>query len=59
MDFIHGISFFIIGFTITVVGFFIAFLVVNYNTKKELETIKKQKEYKVHPYGDDTVWVII
>tara|TARA_E500000178_G_C16347043_1_gene455827 strand:- start:178 stop:345 length:168 start_codon:yes stop_codon:yes gene_type:complete len=55
MDFIHGISFFIIGFTITVVGFFIAFLVVNYNTKKELETIKKQKEYKVHPYGDDTV----
>ena len=59
MDFIHGITFFIIGITITVVGFFIAFLVVNYNTKKELERIRKQKEPKVHPYGDDTVWVII
>ena len=59
MDFIHGITFFIIGITITVVGFFIAFLVVNYNTKKELERIRKQNEPKVHPYGDDTVWLII
>jgi len=55
MDFIHGITFFVIGITITVVGFFIAFLVVNYNIKKELERIRKQNEPKVHPYGDDTV----
>jgi len=55
MDFQHGILFFIIGCSVTLIGFFIAFLVINYNTKKELERIRKQKEYKVHPYGDDTV----
>ena len=55
MDFQHGILFFIIGCSVTLIGFFIAFLVINYNTKKELEKIRKQKEYKVHPYGDDTV----
>jgi len=55
MDFTHGILFFIIGCTVTLAGFFIAFLVVNYNTKKELEKIRKQKENKIHPYGDDTV----
>ena len=59
MDFAHGISFFFIGCTLTLIGFFIAFLVINYNQK-----IKKQKEdeKKNRPhsyYGDDTVWVII
>lgn len=39
----------------TVVGFTIAFLVVNYNKKKEEERIREQNKPKVHPYGDDTV----
>ena len=46
---------FIFGCTITIIGFFIAFLVINYNKKKEEERIKRQNEAKVHPYGDDTV----
>ena len=46
---------FIFGCTITIIGFFIAFLVINYNKKKEEERIKKENEPKVHPYGDDTV----
>ena len=55
MDFAHGISFFFIGCTLTLIVFFIAFLVINYNQK-----IKKQKEdeKKNRPhsyYGDDTV----
>jgi len=46
---------FTIGCSITIIGFFIAFLVINYNKKKEDEKIRKQNEPKVHPYGDDTV----
>ena len=55
MDFQHGILFFVIGCTSTIIGFFIAFLVINYNKRKEEEKIKRQNETKVHPYGDDTV----
>lgn len=55
MDFAHGILFLFIGCTVTVIGFFTAFLVINYNKKKEEERIKKENEPKVHPYGDDTV----
>ena len=55
MNFEHGILMFIFGCTITIIGFFIAFLVINYNKKKEEERIKKENEPKVHPYGDDTV----
>jgi len=55
MDFTHGILFFIIGCTVTLVGFFIAFLVINHNKKKEEERIREQNKPKVHPYGDDTV----
>ena len=57
MNFEHGILMFFFGCTITIIGFFIAFLVINYNKRKELEKLKKQNEYKVHPYGDDTVWL--
>ena len=59
MDFQHGILFFIIGCTVTLVGFFIAFLVINYNRKKEEERIREKNKPKIHPYGDDTVWVTI
>ena len=55
MGFSHGILFFVIGCTVTLIGFFIAFLVIRYNMKKEKEKLEKQNEYKVHPYGDDTV----
>ena len=55
MNFEHGLLMFIFGCTITIIGFFIAFLVINYNKKKEEERIKRENEPKVHPYGDDTV----
>ena len=55
MNFEYGLLMGVIGCLTTVVGFFIAFLVINYNKKKEEEKIKKQNETKVHPYGDDTV----
>ena len=54
MDFEHGLLMGILGCLATFVGFFIVFLVINYNKKKE-EQIKKQRENTVHPYGDDTV----
>ena len=55
MDLQDGLLMFFIGCTITIIGFFIAFLVINYNKKKEEERIKRENEPKVHPYGDDTV----
>ena len=58
MDFQHGILFFIIGCTVTLVGFFMAFLVINYNQKKELKRLKnleERKKFPDHYYGDDTV----
>ena len=56
MDFSHGLGLFFIGCTLTLLGFFTAFLVINYNKKKEDEKIKRKKETIIHPYGDDTVW---
>ena len=40
MDLQHGVLFAIIGCTATLMGFFIAFLIINYNMKKD----KKKKE---------------
>ena len=44
-DLTHGILFFIIGCSITLIGLFIAFLVINYNLskeyKKELTEVQK------------------
>jgi len=37
MDFTHGILMFFIGCSITLIGFFIAFLVIRYNISKEYE----------------------
>ena len=55
MDFAHGISFFFIGCTITLIGFFIAFLVINYNRKKQKQK-EEEKKNRPHGYwGDDTV----
>ena len=55
MNFEYGLLMGVIGCLATVVGFFIAFLVINYNKKKEEERIKRKKEGPIHPYGDDTV----
>ena len=54
MDFEHGLLMGILGCLATFVGFYAAFIIINYNKKKE-EEIKKQRENTVHPYGDDTV----
>ena len=40
MDLQHGILLFVIGCSVTLIGFFIAFLIINYNRKKD----KKKKE---------------
>ena len=44
-DLTHGILFFFIGCSMTLIGFFIAFLVINYNLskqyKKELSEVEK------------------
>ena len=55
MNFEYGLLMGIFGCLATFVGFFIAFLIINYNKKKEEERIKRENEPKVHPYGDDTV----
>ena len=55
MDLQDGLLMFFIGCTITIIGFFSAFLVINHNKKKEEERIKRKKEGPIHPYGDDTV----
>ena len=58
MDFSHGISLFLIGCTVTFSGFFIAFLIINYNKKRELQRLKELEERKKFPdhyFGDDTV----
>ena len=48
MDLQHGILLFVMGCTATFIGFFIAFLVINYNRKKD----KEKKEFKKGPMYD-------
>ena len=60
MDIEHGISLFFIGCTVTFVGFFIAFLLINYNKRKELKKLRDIENRKKGPlpdhyFGDDTV----
>ena len=60
MDTSHGILLFFIGCTVTFVGFFIAFLLINYNKKKELKKLRDIENRKKGPlpdhyFGDDTV----
>ena len=53
----HGLLFGILGCSVTLVIFFIGFLVINYNQTKEKEQMKNKQELKKNPYyfGDDTV----
>ena len=46
---------FIIGCTVTFIGFFTAFLIINYNRKKEKELEETKKNRPVGYWGDDTV----
>ena len=57
MDFAHGLLLFFIGCTLTVGGFFTAFLIINYNRKKQKEREEAIKNRPHGYYGDDTVWV--
>ena len=62
MTFEYGILMFFYGMTITFIGFFIAFLVINYNQRKERKKHLKETGpladlYKSMPgvrYGDDS-----
>ena len=64
MDLQHGILLFFIGCSVTFIGFFIAFLIINYNHK--IEKRKQIRETgpladlnKYMPgvkYGDDCQW---
>ena len=59
MTFEYGLGLAILGCTVTFIGFFMAFLVINYNKKKELKRLKELEERKKFPdhyFGDDTVW---
>ena len=57
LDMEHGLLLGIIGCTVTIVGFFIAFLVVNKVKRKEREDELRKRENEKNPYhfGDDTV----
>tara|TARA_B100000424_G_scaffold230622_1_gene192542 strand:- start:257 stop:424 length:168 start_codon:yes stop_codon:yes gene_type:complete len=55
MDFSHGLGLFFIGTSITITGFFIAFLVINHNQKKEKQKLKDKKNPMHNFWGDDTV----
>ena len=54
MDLTHGILMFFIGWSITFIGFFIAFLVIRYNLSKDMkkELTEVQKSVK-NLYGED------
>ena len=55
MDLEHGISLFLIGCTVTFVGFFTAFLIINHNRKKQKELEEAKKNRPIGYWGDDTV----
>ena len=59
-DLAHGFGLFFIGMTVSFVGFFIAFLIINYNFKKQYKNNNRKKGplddlYKFMPgwKGDD------
>ena len=58
MDISHGLLLGFLGCIVTFLGFFMAFLVINYNKKKELKRLKEIENNKKLPhryFGDDTV----
>ena len=56
MTFEYGLGLGVLGCIVTFIGFFMAFLVINHNRKKELEKIERRKnKIQGSYYGDDTV----
>ena len=60
IDLQHGVLMFFLGTSITFIGFFIAFLVINYNHKAEKKKLKKEtgpladlRKMIYNRYGDD------
>mgnify|MGYP003128702968 CR=1 FL=1 len=60
IDLQHGLMMFFFGGIITFIGFFIAFLVINYNHKTEKKKLKKDtgpladlRKAMHNTYGDD------
>ena len=51
IDLEHGILMFLIGTTMTVVGFFIAYYVANKVIENEKKRIEKENEPRVHNYN--------
>tara|TARA_E500000331_G_scaffold227764_1_gene217982 strand:- start:12 stop:182 length:171 start_codon:yes stop_codon:yes gene_type:complete len=51
-DLTHGILFFFIGCSMTLVGFFIAFLVINYNQSKEYKKEFTEVEKSLQKLND-------
>ena len=49
IDLEHGILMFIFGVSFTLLGFFIAFLVINYNHRKEQKKKNRPKIYERNP----------
>ena len=49
MDLEHGFLLGLLGCTVTFVGFFIAFLLINYNKRKELKQLRDIENRKKGP----------
>jgi len=57
MTFEYGLGLGVLGCIVTFIGFFMAFLVINHNKRKELKKIEdKKNRIQGSYYGDDTVW---
>ena len=59
MDLEHGFLLGLLGCRLNFVGFFVTFLLINYNKEKELQRLKEIENNKKLPnryYGYDTVW---
>jgi len=56
MTFEYGLCLGVLGCIVTFIGFFMAFLVINHNKRKELKKIEdKKNRIQGSYYGDDTV----
>jgi len=56
MTFEYGLGLGFLGCIVSFIGFFIAFLIVNHNKRKELKKIEdKKNRIQGSYYGDDTV----
>ena len=51
-DITHGLIFFLIGCSMSIIGFFIAFLVINYNLSKEYKKEFTEVEKSLQKLND-------